>query len=48
MSIITLTTDYLEISVSGGNAFQALQAKVGDEVWLKVKGHEDRREDIPG
>lgn len=37
------SSDHLEISVSGGSASQALQAKMGDEVWLKVRGHEDRR-----
>jgi S-adenosylmethionine hydrolase len=35
--------EHLEISVSGGSASQTLAAKVGDEVLLKVKGHEDRR-----
>jgi S-adenosylmethionine hydrolase len=34
---------HLEISVSGGSASQTLKAKVGDEVLLKVEGHEDRR-----
>ncbi len=42
------SSDHLEISVSGGSASQTLQAKVGDEVLLKVvllkvKGHEDKR-----
>jgi S-adenosylmethionine hydrolase len=32
---------YLEISVSGGSASQTLEAKAGDEVLLKVEGHED-------
>jgi len=35
--------DHLEISVSGGSASQTLAARVGDEVLLKVKGHERRR-----
>jgi S-adenosylmethionine hydrolase len=39
---------HLEISVSGGSACQTLEAKVGDEVLLRVEGHEDKREDIPG
>jgi hypothetical protein len=34
---------HLEIAVPGGSASQALEAKVGDEALLKVKGHEDRR-----
>lgn len=37
------SSDHLEISVSGGSASRTLQAKVGDEVLLKVKGHEDRQ-----
>jgi S-adenosylmethionine hydrolase len=32
---------YLEISVSGGSASQTLEAKAGDEVLLRVEGHED-------
>jgi S-adenosylmethionine hydrolase len=32
---------HLEISVSGGSASQTLEAKAGDEVLLKVEGHED-------
>lgn len=34
---------HLEISVSGGSASRTLEAKVGDEVLLKVEGYEDRR-----
>jgi S-adenosylmethionine hydrolase len=34
---------HLEISVSGGSACQTLKAKVGDEVLLRVEGHEDKR-----
>ena len=34
---------HLEISVSSGSASQTLKAKVGDEVLLKVEGHEDKR-----
>jgi len=37
------SSDHLEIAVSGGSASQTLEAKVGDEVLLKVEGHEDRR-----
>ena len=37
------SSDHLEIAVSCGSASQALEAKVGDEVLLKVEGHEDRR-----
>jgi S-adenosylmethionine hydrolase len=33
---------HLEISVSGSSASQTLAAKAGDEVLLKVEGHEDR------
>jgi S-adenosylmethionine hydrolase len=36
------SSDHLEIAVSGGNASQTLETRVGDEVLLKVKGHEDR------
>jgi len=32
------SSNHLEISVSGGSASQTLEAKVGDEVLLKVKG----------
>jgi S-adenosylmethionine hydrolase len=34
---------HLEISVSGGSACQTLEAKMGDEVLLRVEGHEYRR-----
>jgi S-adenosylmethionine hydrolase len=37
------SSDHLEIAVSGGSASQTLEAKAGDEVLLKVEGHEDRR-----
>jgi len=37
------SSDHLEIAVSGGSASQTLAAKVGDEVLLKVEGHEDKR-----
>lgn len=37
------SSDHLEIAVSGGSASQTLGAKVGDEVLLKVEGHEDKR-----
>lgn len=37
------SSERLEIAVAGGSASQTLAAKVGDEVLLKVKGHEDRR-----
>jgi hypothetical protein len=37
------SSDRLEIAVSGGSASQTLGAKVGDEVLLKVEGHEDKR-----
>ena len=36
------SSDHLEIAVSGGSASQTLAARVGDEVLLKVEGHEDR------
>ena len=35
------SSDHLEIAVSGGGAAQSLEATVGDEVLLKVEGHED-------
>ena len=35
------SANHLEIAVSGGSAAQALDAKVGDEVVLRVRGHED-------
>jgi S-adenosylmethionine hydrolase len=37
------SSDHLEIAVSGGSACQKLEAKVGDEVLLRVEGHEDTR-----
>ena len=37
------SSDHLEIAVSGGSASQSLETKVGDEVLLKVEGHEDKR-----
>jgi S-adenosylmethionine hydrolase len=37
------SSGHLEIAVSGGSACQTLEAKVGDEVLLRVEGHEDRR-----
>jgi len=37
------SSDHLEIAVSGGSASQTLEAKVGDEVLLKAKGHEGKR-----
>ena len=36
------SSNHLEIAVSGGSASQTLEAEVGDEVLLKVEGHEDR------
>jgi S-adenosylmethionine hydrolase len=36
------SSDHLEIAVSGSSAAQTLEAEVGDEVLLKVGGHEDR------
>ncbi|MBC8248163.1 MAG: SAM-dependent chlorinase/fluorinase [Anaerolineales bacterium] len=36
------SSDHLEIAMSSGSASQILEAKVGDEVLLKVEGHEDR------
>jgi len=35
------SSNHLEIAVSGGSAAQSLEAEVGDEVLLKVEGHED-------
>ena len=37
------SSNRLEIAVSGGSASQTLEAKVGDEVLLKVKGHQGAR-----
>ena len=37
------SSDHLEIAVSGGSASQTLEAKVGDEILLKVEGNEDKR-----
>jgi S-adenosylmethionine hydrolase len=36
------SSDHLEIAVAGGSASQTLEARVGDEVLLKVEGHGDR------
>jgi len=35
------SSNHLEIAVSGGSAAQTLEARVGDEVVLRVRGHED-------
>jgi S-adenosylmethionine hydrolase len=36
------SSDHLEIAVASGSASQTLEARVGDEILLKVEGHGDR------